>query len=163
MSRKKKTPKDKSSNSSKQPTLKTAASKPIRWRKLIERAVFALAILGIISFSVAAYMDKVADDRDLSVIGNGIATVVQIHDPSCQLCRQLKSNLDSVKGDFKDKIQFKIANIQSKEGREFAAKHRVQHVTLLFFDQRGRRVDTIQGVTPAKDIEAELAQLAGNN
>ena len=172
MSRKKPTSKTKSkssvknatsSHSSKRPSSnhnKVALKKSVNWSKLAERLFYAAVLIGIVTYSVAAYVDKMEIEQDLSVIGNGTATVVQIHDPSCRLCQQLKRNLDSVKGDFKDSIQFKIAAIYSKKGREFASKHRVQHVTLLFFDPQGRRVETMQGVTPAEDIRQELSRLA---
>lgn len=157
MSHKKKSGKSKPSAKS---SGKTSTTKPVNWKKLGERLFFTIALLGIVTYSVAAYMDKLAVEQDLSVIGNGTATVVQIHDPGCRLCQQLKSNLESVKGNYKEDIQFKVANINSKEGREFAGKYRVKHVTLLFFDKRGKRVNTIQGVTSPEDIQAELSKLA---
>ncbi|MGS2717796.1 thioredoxin family protein [Eionea flava] len=96
---------------------------------------------------------------DLSVVGNGTPTVVQVHDQNCRLCRQLKSNLDSVKTGFKDKIQFKTANILSKKGANFAQQYQVPHVTLLFFDKQGRRTNTLQGVSSKEDIRVALEQL----
>lgn len=161
MSRKKKSGKSKSSPSAKSSAVSRQSGKPVNWLKIGERLFIAAVLIGVVSYSVAAYMDRLEVEQDLSVIGNGTSTVVQIHDPDCRLCQALKSNLDSVKGDFKDDIQFKIANIKTKKGREFSRLHRVQHVTLLFFDQQGRRVDTIQGVTSSADIAAALTSLSG--
>lgn len=110
----------------------------------------------MVGVAMAAYHNNKQIEYDLSVIGNGTATVVQVHDPSCQLCRRLNRNLNRVKDDFKADIQFKIANLASDEGRQFAQRHRVEHVTLMFFNKRGQRVNTLQGVTPAEDIRAAL-------
>ena len=99
------------------------------------------------------------EEQDLSVIGNGKPTVVQIHDPGCQLCNRLKHNLDAVKGGFIDTIQFKTAMIVKSERRKLAHQHQVQHVTLLFFDKRDRRVHTLQGVSSQAEIRNGLADL----
>ena len=135
---------------------KTPRKKRTNWRRFIERSLFATAILAMVGVAMAAYHNNKQIEYDLSVIGNGTPTVVQIHDPSCQLCRRLNSNLNSVKGDFKADIQFKTANLASDEGRRFAQRHKVEHVTLMFFSKRGKRVNTIQGVTPADDIRVAL-------
>jgi len=134
-------------------------SKPINWKKwCMNSAIFSVfAVLIIVSFSIYSHIQK--KHYDLSVVGNGTPTVVQFHDPNCQLCRQLKSNVDSVKGEFTDQVQFKIANMGSAKGKAFASKHNVPHVTLLFFNDKGRRVNMLQGVTPKKDIKTALTQL----
>ena len=135
---------------------KAPRKKRQNWRRFIERSLFATAILAMVGVAMAAYHNNKQIEYDLSVIGNGTPTVVQIHDPSCQLCRRLSKNLDSVKGDFKPDIQFKTANIATDSGRRFAQRHKVEHVTLMFFDKRGQRVNTIQGVTPPDNIRAAL-------
>jgi thioredoxin-like negative regulator of GroEL len=147
--------KEKQQKSSKQQN-----KKPIHWKRWIQKgAIFsAFAILIVGSFLI--YSDHKKAEYDLSVIGNGTATVVQVHDHNCRLCRQLKSNLDSVKGEFKDKIQFKTANILANKGASFASKHQVPHVTLLFFNKKGQRVNMLQGVTPKGEIQIALQALA---
>ncbi|MEH6457507.1 MAG: thioredoxin domain-containing protein, partial [Cocleimonas sp.] len=114
----------------------------------------------VIAVPVYAYMQNSKVEHDLSVIGNGTATVVQVHDPGCRLCNRLKSNLGEVKGEFKDKIQFKTANILKPKGRVFASKHNVPHVTLLFFDKKGQRVNTMEGVSSSDDIKSSLQRLS---
>ncbi len=138
---------------------KTVKQKTFNWNKFVKRFFISLSFIGVISIPIIVYGYKAKIEHDLSVIGNGTATVVQIHDPNCQLCQQLKNNVDSVKGEFKENIQFKTANIKSAKGKAFAGKHNVPHVTLLFFDPRGNKVNTLQGVTPKKDIQKALASL----
>ena len=90
---------------------KTRQKSAQRWKKLLQKSAFYIALLSIVIGSIWLYLSLNKTHYDLSVIGNGTPTVVQIHDQNCRLCRQLKTNLDSVKSDFKEDIQFKTANI----------------------------------------------------
>ena len=130
------------------------------YTKAIKKVFVTLCFLSVIAVPVYAYMQNSKVEHDLSVVGNGTPTVVQVHDPGCRLCNRLKSNLGKVKGDFKDKIQFKTANILKQKGKDFASKYNVPHVTLLFFDKKGERVDTMQGVSSSKDIQSSLQRLS---
>lgn len=137
--------------------------KTFNWAHFAKKAAITLSVIGVIFASFYTYSHKLKVEHDLSVVGNGLPTVVQIHDPGCQLCNQLKKNLGKVKADFKDDIQFKTANIKTNKGRAFADKYRVPHVTLLFFDGRGNRVNVIQGVTPSEEIRQALDALANRS
>ena len=128
--------------------------------KALKNSLFFSAIVSVLAVAIYFYSSHKQLEYDLSVIGNGKPTVVQIHDPGCQLCQRLKRNLDSVKSDFTPDMQFKVANIGSKAGREFARQHNVEHVTLLLFDKRGKRVETLEGVKPASEIKAALTRLS---
>lgn len=85
-------------------------------------------------------------EQDLSKIGNGIPTVVQIHDPGCSRCAELQRQARKAMKGFGDgELQFLVANIHSKDGRALATQHGVGHITLLFLDGAGKRKDTLQG------------------
>ena len=112
----------------------------------------------------SVYLFAVADEKsriehDLSVVGNGKPTVVQIHDPGCPLCRQLKTVVDNVKSDFAGNVQFKIADIKTSKGADFAKKYNVPHVTLLFFNANGRHVNTLQGVSTKDQVKNAVGRL----
>ncbi|MFT6201392.1 MAG: thioredoxin-like negative regulator of GroEL, partial [Candidatus Endobugula sp.] len=136
----------------------------INWKKAIKRSAFYTVLLTLIVATLLIYNNNNNNNNkveyDLSVIGNGTAAVVQIHDHNCQLCRQLKNNLNDVKASFKENIQFKTANILAKKGADFARQHQVAHVTLLFFNKKGQRVNTLQGVSSKDEIRHALEQLA---
>ena len=94
-------------------------------------------------------------EHDLSRIGNGTATVVQIHDPNCSMCLDLQRQTRKALKEFDDdEIDYVVANIRSAEGSQFAQQHRVQHVTLLLFDATGDLKATLRG----QRRSAELAQ-----
>ncbi|MEM7195228.1 MAG: thioredoxin family protein [Pseudomonadota bacterium] len=127
-------------------------------RKFISRAVTIVGGVAIAGASYGAFRLRHNRLYDLSVIGNGKPTVVQLHDPTCPKCRALKSNVESVKSEFKD-VQFRIAHLSSEEGSRLAHKYGVGKVTLLVFDGGGKMVETIQGVYPESQLRREFGAL----
>lgn len=94
-----------------------------------------------------------AKESDLSKIGNGIPTIVQIHDPSCPTCNALQREAREAVCSFEDdKLQFLVANLNTEEGKELAAKHRVGKITLLLFDGKGRMRIAIPGLNTAEHL-----------
>lgn len=93
-------------------------------------------------------------ELDLSQIGNGIPTVVQIHDPECPRCRALQREARDAMADFDgNELQFLVANIRQADGRRLANLHGVGHVTLLLLDGEGNR----QGVLVGENSSDNLA------
>jgi hypothetical protein len=52
---------------------------------------------------------------------------------------------NSLQPEYKGKIRFLVANLNSKEGRWFAEYHNVSRVTLLFFKPDGTKISTLNG------------------
>lgn len=99
-------------------------------------------------------------EQDLSLLGNGVPTVVQIHDPQCPRCRALKRETREAISQFEDgTIQYLVANIRQREGRRFAARHRVGHITLLLFDGDGRRRGILAGERQSDVLVNEFRKL----
>ena len=99
-------------------------------------------------------------EQDLSLLGNGVPTVVQIHDPQCPRCRALKRETREAISRFEDgTIQYLVANIRQSQGRRFAARHRVGHITLLLFDGNGRRRGMLAGERKSDVLVHEFRKL----
>ncbi len=85
-------------------------------------------------------------ERDLSQIGKGKPSIVQIHDPQCPICnalqRETRKALTAMNA---EPPVYLIADITQAEGAIFAQRHSVPHVTLLLFDAEGNRVQTVSG------------------
>ena len=93
-------------------------------------------------------------EQDLTKIGNGIPTVVQIHDPQCSRCIALqKETRKAMKAFSSDELQFLVANIRSEKGRALATANGVGHVTLLLFDANGQRRETLHGTSHKDYLE----------
>lgn len=134
---------------------------PKRIRKTIFGFLVAAALISASALGLAAYKQNWDEERDLSVIGNGIPTVVQVHDPNCSKCRQLMKNTRAALRGLGELIQYKIADISTADGRRFQQKHnRVPHVTLMFFDKDGKYERMRSGVTTTEELRLDLTQFA---
>jgi hypothetical protein len=92
-------------------------------------------------------------EHDLTRIGNGIPSVVQIHDPECARCRALQGENRNAMSNFHDgELQYLVANIRQAKGRSFAHKNRVGNVTLLLFDGKGNRKGVLAGPNKAEHL-----------
>lgn len=119
-----------------------------RFLRLARNGAIALPFAaGIGFFGVQSTLASMCEG-DLSQIGQGTPTIVQIHDPQCSLCRALQAQTRRALKEFDDDaFTYLVANIKTNEGRALAAEYRVPHVTLLLFDARGRMVEVVRGPT----------------
>ena len=129
------------------PSKKT--SRPWSRRELIQNLTYGAVGLGIVGGGGYYFVSGVRAsivEGDLSKIGNGIPTIVQIHDPGCPKCRSLQRSTRNAVAELEDgSVQYLVANIKGPEGRQFANTHGVGHVTLLLFDGAGKRREVIRG------------------
>lgn len=110
--------------------------------------------------AIASYKNHYDTLTDLSVIGNGVPVVVQVHDPSCPSCRKLKSNTESALARVKGDLQYRIADLHSSTGRLLARKYHAQKVTLLTFDAKGEFLDSHVGIQSVDALESLFRRLA---
>lgn len=115
----------------------TNRRRPSRHSALV--AIVIVAVVLSVGAALASYKTRHDREHDLSVIGNGIPTVVQVHDPDCPICRQLQTEVrEAARGIGPDRLQLRTASLSMASGRAFAYRHDVPHVTLLYFDGDGR-------------------------
>lgn len=97
-----------------------------------------MAIGGVGYWTVGSVSASIGE-ADLSRIGDGTPSIVQIHDPQCSQCAALQREVRDALEAFDDEaLTYLVANITTTEGRALAARHNVGHVTLLLFDGPGR-------------------------
>ena len=119
-----------------------------------------IAVVGGGGWYLASSVHAGIVEQDLSRIGNGIPTVVQIHDPQCPRCRALQREAREAISALDDsEIQFLVANIRRPEGRDLAAAHGVGHVTLLLFDGSGKRRGVLVGENSSEVLLSEFQRL----
>ncbi len=137
--------------------------KALSRRFLLRRAGYGL--VGAMTLGGAGtwgvnHVQTIRTEHDLSIIGQGVPVVVQVHDPQCPICNALQSQTRKALRNFSDQnVHYRIANIRTPEGTAFAAKHGVPHVTLLLFDAEGRLRDTLQGPHQAEELRPAFARL----
>ncbi len=123
-----------------------------------KKSAITVGVLGSVGGVWAYSLQGTIVEQDLSRIGNGIPSVVQIHDPQCRLCQGLQRETRAALSGFGDgDVQYLVANITSGEGRRFADLHGVPHVTLLLFDDKGKLVNTLRGEQNRDNLEMVFA------
>ncbi len=113
-----------------------------RYRKKMMRTVvvigIAVILLGGATLGLTAYNRSQEDLYDLSVVGAGVPVVVQVHDPTCPFCVELRGNVESIMDEYEDtELRIRFAELQSDEGALFARRYGAGRVTLLFFNDQG--------------------------
>lgn len=118
----------------------------------------SLAVLGVGGALAMDFSSKQAE-ADLSKIGQGVPTIVQIHDPGCSMCRSLQKETRAALKQFDDdEVTYLVANIKTLDGASFSSDMGMGNVTLILFDGDGERVHTVQGVTPRDELEATFRE-----
>ena len=117
-----------------------------RFLRLARNGAIALPVLvGATVFSVKSVQATMCE-ADLTKIGQGKPSVVQIHDPNCSLCQTLQRQTRKALKSFDDgDVTFLVADINTLEGGALAARYGVPHVTLLLFDPAGEMVQVVRG------------------
>lgn len=149
--------KNKSANANQKSTGKNTQDKPRLSRRNLLLLLGATPVALAGGYKIHQYDTTKKVLHDLSIIGEGQPVVLQVHDPSCQLCQRLKRTTESVLEDLPD-IQYRIADLTTNEGREFAQRYNVGKVTLLLFNETGKHVHTVQGVTPKEELISQFEQ-----
>lgn len=152
-------PKSKKRKKSSDTPATSNSTKPVTRRQALSTiglyAAGATAVAAGGTFLAVDFTSKLAE-ADLTKIGNGLPTIVQIHDPSCSLCTQLQKQTRSALRDFDVPHQYLVANITTQEGAAFQGRMGQPHVTLILMDGDGALKHVINGVTPADEILALL-------
>lgn len=126
-------------------------------RKLIMLPVVAVG-LGTVAVGINAYESNNRSLHDLQVIGLGEPVIVQIHDPGCPTCRRLKNIVtNAIGGD--DSVLYRLADINTTEGKALQEKYSVPHVTLLYFNGDGRHVHTTTGIQSVGEVRDAVGAL----
>jgi len=118
-----------------------------------------LAGVGAGGWYIVSEVNAGIQEADLTKIGNGMPTVVQIHDPQCPVCQALQREVRDALERFDDgELQYLVANIRQDKGRHLADQHGVQHVTLLLFDGKGERQEILAGPNTSDNLERVFRQ-----
>ncbi len=128
--------------------------------RLLRNGAIAASVLGVSGFALVRYIEGEMHEHDLSRIGNGIPTIVQIHDPQCPMCRALQKETRSALKNFGEgELDYVVADIRTAEGQAFATEHGVQHVTLLLFNKNGVLKNVLQGQRSSRELRTVFQNL----
>ncbi len=126
-------------------------------RKLRNGAI-ALSLVGAGGAFAGVNIKCSLEEADLTKVGNGMPTIVQIHDPQCPRCQALQKETRKALRDFDDdELQYLVANIRSTDGQAFANKYSVPHITILLFDGKGKLAKVLRGDNTRDFLRDEFA------
>ena len=148
------------------PQKRKAQTKPVdaqtaldtgRRRVLTRAAKLALGVAEVGTGSVLAdtAVRAPAYEQDVARVGQGVPTIVQIHDPNCSLCTALqKETRKALEGFDPTELDYVVANVKTDAGGAFAARHGQPHVTLMLMDPEGHPVRILNGPQYRGDLRA---------
>ncbi len=144
---------------------KNKSQKPADQKKRTRRDVMRLIPMGAAGavvlggggyLAVGAVLAGAAE-YDLSRVGNGKPSVVQVHDPQCPTCNALQRQARRALREFGEcDLVYLVADIRTAAGTAFAQEHRVPHVTLLMFDGNGELQTVLRGMKTAEDLRVQF-------
>lgn len=121
-------------------------------------SLVTVCVLGAAVWTVTKTYAQQLELLDLAAIGNGIPTIVQVHDPGCPTCSELQKRTLRAAAGFPDgSLQIRVANIRSLEGRAIADRYGVPHVTLLLFDGKGEMQTVLRGLLEVDYLRNQFA------
>jgi len=135
-------------------------AEPNRRDTLIKWAQYAtgVAALGVGGVLTVRSVEAHSLERDLTRMGQGKPTVVQVHDPRCPTCNALQRQARSALEQFGEcDMLYLVADITTDEGAAFAARYGVPHITLLLFDGKGELDTTLQGMRYSEELSQTFA------
>lgn len=140
------------------PTKNNVPAKSMMNRRNALKLLIAVPVAGAAGAAIHRYDVQNRGLHDLTPIGEGSPVVVQIHDPACQLCRRLMNNTRKALKNY-DNVIFRVADVTTTEGKTFQQEHRAETVSLIVFDATGKRIDTVQGVTPVDELKSRFSYI----
>lgn len=130
--------------------------------KLLRNGAVAAVLLGGVGTFAARKVLADLGEQDLSLIGEGTPTVVQIHDPQCAQCQALQKEVRAALDHFEDgTIRYLVANIRTTPGADLARGLGVPHVTIVLYDAQGDVQEILQGPRSEDAIREALQTTFG--
>ena len=116
-------------------------------------------ILGILFFiGFSSETKYIVNENELDIISiNENETVLQFYSNLCLMCLSVKPLVDTLEGEFSDKVNFHRINIQSNKGKKLAERYNVTLVpTFIFINKTGKIIYRKAGTVPKKDVFISL-------
>ena len=129
--------------------------------KLVRNGTMGAVALGGAGWWVASGVRAIAAEQDLTRLGQGKPSIVQIHDPQCSMCTELQREARKALKCFDDEeLLYLVASIRTDDGAAFAAQLGLPHVTLVLMDGDGAVQQVLQGVRDREELKGHFDTLA---
>lgn len=118
---------------------------------LITTAIIVVALV------IAATQLPRGFSDDVSVIGQGTPAVVLVHNKESMLSLNMMTQLNRVRPDYRNDINFLVVDIATEPGRAFVNQHRLDgSIMLVMFDRNGVRRGLVTDIGDEAALRATL-------
>ena len=107
--------------------------------------LIALAVIAVFNVVAVMLLPK-GFKSDLSVIGQGSPVVVLAHNKDSVQSLNLMDMLNKVRSHYEGRIEFRVVDNGTPQGRAFIAQQQVSLGTLLLFGPDGTRQRVVSGI-----------------
>ena len=114
----------------------------------------ALFVVVVVIFAVSKLPRGFSED--LSIIGQGSPVAVVVHDKDDLHSHNLLTMIDEIRGDYANRIQFRIVDTGVRQGAMFSETQRVSGATLVLFGVDGQRITVLVAVSDTAELVANL-------
>ncbi|ANB01752.1 hypothetical protein [Ectothiorhodospira sp. BSL-9] len=111
-----------------------------RWARLLMTPLI-LVVAGALIWS---QLPKGAYPTDLSRIGDGRPALVVTYDASYMTGMQVLELMDRIRDEYRDEVEFLVANLGTPDGRDLATRFRVNDGAVVLFRSDGQPVQVLQ-------------------
>lgn len=96
--------------------------------------------------------------QDLSLIGKGKNVVVLVHDHNKVASLETMNAINTLRDTHEERVTFLVADLFTREGKDFAEKYDTPFPALVFFAPNGERLKTLYGQQDADTIRNTMSQ-----
>ena len=101
------------------------------------KLVIIFAICGVLAFAVTLLPKGFKSD--LSLIGQGTASLVLVHDKNYVGSIQMMELMNKVRSDYKETVEFLAVDIATPEGQRFSQQQQAGAIDLVVFGADGQK------------------------
>ena len=123
------------------------------WRRFITPLLIVVLLGGAIALLPRGF------DTDLSQIGQGHYTVVQVFKKDTLRSQQLMDLVNEIRDQYEPRgVKFLLADVDTQPGQRFAQSHDVGSATAILFGPQGHKLQTLHNVQDATALKRALNQ-----
>lgn len=124
--------------------------------KLIKLAVI-VAICSILV--IAVMLLPKGFKNDLSLVGQGLVSVVLAHDKNLVGGTTTMALLNKVRSDYEGKVEFLAVDIATPVGQAFVRQQGVRAIDLVMFSRQGSRLRVLNGGISEQELRSALDEV----
>lgn len=139
---------------------KSTNARPAQTAKPNSRPYIKLLIILLIIGFAGALINLLPRgySQDLSLIGKGKNVVVLVHDHNKVASLETMNAINTLRDNHEERVTFLVADLFSREGKDFAEKYDTPFPALVFFAPNGERLKTLYGQQDADTIRNTMSQ-----